>query len=281
MHSSLSPSPIKPIYFTANTDNKNIEKHQLQNILSLKLFLKVYINLILFYNNIYPENCFTNKLNSEQIFNLSIHLPVIRHPYLVEYIENVIDSFVNDVLLINFTQLLKNNDDIILLNDDEEEEEEDDDEENINNNSVTFNDLKFILELIEIQEDLSDGIVKEIVTNRFILDFVNFPIDYYQNINNSNIISCFRENLISLNTFLQLNNKKNEDCEYLSDGKLKNDRYFKIKINLPSHFQLSETSQFDWFYKNNEQATNYKQKVPLKEMEFTDNVTIYSSFEKY
>lgn len=273
MPSSPSVLPLDGGNSTAHQKNKKIEKNQYQNMLSLKLYLKVYINMILYHKQVYPANCFSNKLNSEQMFNLSIFLPVIRHPYLEEYIERVIESLVNDVLLVNFTHLLDNDFEEIILYDT--------DDEILNDSCEISNNIKFVLELVEIVLDPVDDIKKEKVRERFVLDFMNFPIDYYQNANIQNIITCFRENLVSLNTFLQLNSRVNQPEDFLPNGTLRNDRLFKIKVNVPSYFPLNETSQYDWISKKNEELAHYKQKVPLKELEFLENVTIYSSFERY
>ncbi|XBW38755.1 hypothetical protein QEN19_004341 [Hanseniaspora menglaensis] len=270
---ATSPSDSTSTHFK-RSNNKNIEKHQLENILLLKLFLKVYINLILFYKKIYPENCFTSKLNSEQIFNLSIHLPIIRHPYVNEYIEKIIDSFVNDVLLVNFTYLLEdNNNELIVLNDTGDV--------SMIDRGKSINDIKFMLDLNEVYFETSNDIIKEHLNDRFVLDFATFPIDFYQNVKNQMIVSCFRENIVSLNTFLTLNPRINKSTDFLLNGKLKNDRFFKVKVYLPSQFTLTEASQFDWIYRNNDLKNNYKSKTQLKELEFAENITIYSYVERY
>lgn len=247
-------SPQKPKTINSSSNQKLLEQNKLQNIISLKLYLKVYINLILYYNNIYPSNVFTSLLNSKKIFNLSIHLPMIRHPRIEEYIEKVIDSFVNDILLISFTTLL--------------EHTYDDEDEQIH---YINNTLKFMVELIDIK--LIDNVYQRIVTQSFYLDFINFPIDFYQSSNPQDVISVYRENLINLNTFLKMNScRKNE-----------HDRTFDVKVELPDKFPLSKDKQYDWFYlhkqydtKQTEDAVN----VSLKEMEFNENVMIYSNYKR-
>ncbi|OEJ89256.1 hypothetical protein AWRI3580_g1656 [Hanseniaspora uvarum] len=250
-------SPEKPQLSNSSTNQKLVEQNQIQNIISLKLYLKVYINLILYYNNIYPSNVFTSLLNSKKIFNLSMHLPMIRHPRIEEYIEKIIDSFVNDILLISFTTLL-------------EHDYDDEDDENFN---YVNNTLKFIIELIEIKP--IESINQKFITNEFNLDFINFPIDFYQNANPQEVISVYRENLINLNTFLKLN----------SSNKTKYDKTFDVKVEIPDKFPLSKDKQYEWFYLHKQKANNQQaievSNLPLKEMEFEDNVIIYSNFKHY
>ncbi|CAI8491586.1 unnamed protein product [Hanseniaspora opuntiae] len=144
---------------------------------------------------------------------------MIRHPRIEEYIEKVIDSFVNDILLISFTTLL--------------EHTYDDEDEQIH---YINNTLKFMVELIDIK--LIDNVYQRIVTQSFYLDFINFPIDFYQSSNPQDVISVYRENLINLNTFLKMNScRKNE-----------HDRTFDVKVELPDKFPLSKDKQYDWFY---------------------------------
>ncbi|SCV05475.1 LANO_0H08306g1_1 [Lachancea nothofagi CBS 11611] len=59
----------------------------------LRVFMKSYINVILYYRNVYPKESF--DWMSFQAFNLPRHLPMNRHPELQTYIENLI----SDVLL--------------------------------------------------------------------------------------------------------------------------------------------------------------------------------------
>lgn len=247
-------SPQKPKTINSSSNQKLLEQNKLQNIISLKLYLKVYINLILYYNNIYPSNVFTSLLNSKKIFNLSIHLPMVRHPRIEEYIEKVIDSFVNDILLISFTTLLEHNYD-----------------EEMEQTQYINNTLKFIVELIDIKP--IDDVYQKVVTQSFYLDFINFPIDFYQSSNPQDVISVYRENLINLNTFLKLNSIKKK--EY--------DRTFDVKVELPDKFPLGKDKQYEWFYLHKQ--VDKKQIVddviiPLKEMEFDDNVMIYSNYRK-
>lgn len=247
-------SPQKPKTINSSSNQKLLEQNKLQNIISLKLYLKVYINLVLYYNNIYPSNVFTSLLNSKKIFNLSIHLPMVRHPRIEEYIEKVIDSFVNDVLLISFTTLLEHTYD----NEDEQ-------------GLYINNTLKFIVELIDIKP-ICD-VYQRTVTQSYYLDFINFPVDFYQSLNPQDAISIFRENLINLNSFLKINScKKNEY-----------DKTFDVKVELPDKFPLSKDKQYDWFYLHKQGDSKQSDDVvniPLKEMEFNENVMIYSNYKK-
>lgn len=59
--------------------------------------------------------------------------------------------------------------------------------------------------------------------------------------------------------------------------------HLMLKVELPDKFPLSKDKQYDWFYlhkqvdrKKTEDAVN----VPLKEMEFKENVMIYSNYKK-
>ena len=249
-------SPQKPNILNLPTNQKLVVQNKLQNIISLKLYLKVYINLVLYYNKIYPENVFTTLLNSKKIFNLSIHLPIIRHPRIEEYIEKIIDSFVNDILLISFTTLLEH----------EYELGDNNDFEYVNNT------LKFIIELIEIQP--INNVNQKVITHEFNLDFINFPIDFYQNANTQEVISVYRENLINLNTFLKLN----------PGSKNKFDKTFDVKVEIPDKFPLSKDKQYEWFYLHKHRDVNTAtdvNSVPLKELEFSDNVMIYVNYKQY
>ncbi|CAI4064386.1 Rev7p SKDI_09G0310 [Saccharomyces kudriavzevii IFO 1802] len=54
----------------------------------LKVYLKCYINLILFYRNVYPPQSF--NFTTYQSFNLPQYVPINRHPALIDYIEELI-----------------------------------------------------------------------------------------------------------------------------------------------------------------------------------------------
>ncbi|SCU86527.1 LAME_0D06546g1_1 [Lachancea meyersii CBS 8951] len=58
----------------------------------LKVFLKCYVNVILYYRNVYPKEAF--DWTSFQAFNLPRYMPMNRHPGLQNYIE----TMVTDVL---------------------------------------------------------------------------------------------------------------------------------------------------------------------------------------
>ncbi|KAK5774035.1 Rev7p PWA37_001039 [Arxiozyma heterogenica] len=54
----------------------------------IRVYLKCYINLILYYRNVYPRESF--DFTTYQGFNLPQFIPVTRHPGLQDYIENLI-----------------------------------------------------------------------------------------------------------------------------------------------------------------------------------------------
>ncbi|CCD23428.1 Rev7p NDAI_0B03940 [Naumovozyma dairenensis CBS 421] len=54
----------------------------------LKIYLKSYINLILYYRNVYPSTTF--DFTTYQTFNLPQFTPINRHPQLQSYIEELI-----------------------------------------------------------------------------------------------------------------------------------------------------------------------------------------------
>ncbi|AJR48593.1 AFH_G0026480.mRNA.1.CDS.1 [Saccharomyces cerevisiae] len=54
----------------------------------LRVYLKCYINLILFYRNVYPPQSF--DYTTYQSFNLPQFVPINRHPALIDYIEELI-----------------------------------------------------------------------------------------------------------------------------------------------------------------------------------------------
>ncbi|AET40133.1 Rev7p Ecym_5378 [Eremothecium cymbalariae DBVPG len=60
--------------------NKGVEKW-------LKLYLKCFINIVLYYRNVYPPESF--NWSRYQAFNLPRHLPVTRHQGLEQYIEEL------------------------------------------------------------------------------------------------------------------------------------------------------------------------------------------------
>lgn len=54
----------------------------------IRIYLKCYINLILYYRNVYPRESF--DYTTYQGFNLPQFIPITRHPGLQDYIENLI-----------------------------------------------------------------------------------------------------------------------------------------------------------------------------------------------
>ena len=54
----------------------------------IRVYLKCYVNLILYYRNVYPRESF--DFTTYQGFNLPQFTPVTRHPGLQDYIENLI-----------------------------------------------------------------------------------------------------------------------------------------------------------------------------------------------
>lgn len=54
----------------------------------IRIYLKCYINLILYYRNVYPGKSF--DFTTYQGFNLPQFIPITRHPGLQDYIENLI-----------------------------------------------------------------------------------------------------------------------------------------------------------------------------------------------
>ncbi|CCF60242.1 hypothetical protein KAFR_0J01780 [Kazachstania africana CBS 2517] len=58
-----------------------------------KIYLKSYINLILYHRNVYPANTFTST--TFQAFNLPQFVPINRNPSLQSYIEELIDDLLS------------------------------------------------------------------------------------------------------------------------------------------------------------------------------------------
>ncbi|SCU94153.1 LAFA_0F20208g1_1 [Lachancea sp. 'fantastica'] len=54
----------------------------------LQVYLKCYVNVILYYRNVYPKEAF--DWTSFQAFNLPRHVPMNRHPELQNYIETMV-----------------------------------------------------------------------------------------------------------------------------------------------------------------------------------------------
>lgn len=59
----------------------------------IKIYLKCYINLILYYRNVYPKESF--NVTTYQGFNLPQFMPITRHPDLQDYIEELINDLIS------------------------------------------------------------------------------------------------------------------------------------------------------------------------------------------
>ncbi|SSD60648.1 uncharacterized protein SCODWIG_02409 [Saccharomycodes ludwigii] len=63
----------------------------------LVIYLKCWINIILYYRNVYPLTSFT--LTTFNVFNLPQQIPINRNPKLINYIETLIADVVDDKLI--------------------------------------------------------------------------------------------------------------------------------------------------------------------------------------
>ncbi|CEP62113.1 Rev7p LALA0_S04e08130g [Lachancea lanzarotensis] len=59
----------------------------------LQVYLKCYVNVILYYRNVYPKEAF--DWTSFQAFNLPRHVPMNRHPGLQGYIETMVVDIIS------------------------------------------------------------------------------------------------------------------------------------------------------------------------------------------
>lgn len=54
----------------------------------LKIYLKCFVNVVLYYRNVYPSESF--DWTTYQAFNLPRYIPINRHPGLQKYIEELV-----------------------------------------------------------------------------------------------------------------------------------------------------------------------------------------------
>lgn len=169
---------------------------------TLKIYLKCWINLILYYRNIYPATSFA--LETFNVFNLPINFPINRNPILIDYIENLIQDFLE---ILKHSQQGHDQNSLDILN-----------EPAINEPSQSPHGCVFTLAIVEIDDTPQTSIVSAHVPfEKFVIDFDEFDFSKFtelEHLESSEIFDECRESLFGLYQFC-CKLPKLEDAKYV------------------------------------------------------------------
>ncbi|KAL6948661.1 hypothetical protein ACO0QE_001134 [Hanseniaspora vineae] len=169
---------------------------------ALKIYLKCWINLILHYRNIYPATSFA--LETFNVFNLPINFPINRNPILIDYIENLIQDFLE---VLKHSQKVLDESSLDILNELAPKEP-----------LESLHGCVFTLAIFETDDTPEMAIVSaQVPVEKFVIDFDEFDLSKFaelESLESSEIYDEFRESLFGLYQFC-CKLPKLEDARYV------------------------------------------------------------------